>query len=170
MGGRWRNWIPPGGILPYMEHLYEVCAWLLHVGNQQCLSVSHWFSKVCFFLTTLEEDEVVVSLMDFGVPKSICCAIVVQKLKWWLCSSCPCGSKPAQQLYFKMPLVQALLAQLAVALVPRQCQGRQQLRSGYSSSEPFLQKCGYTLHILGSPQEPKLCEAGSCIISNVTNG
>lgn len=28
--------------------------------------------------------------------------------------------------------------------VPRQCQGRQQLRRGYTSSEPFLQKGGYT--------------------------
>lgn len=39
MRGRQRNWIPTGGILPCKEHLYEVCAWLLHVGNQQCLTV-----------------------------------------------------------------------------------------------------------------------------------
>lgn len=28
-----------GGILSCTEHLYEVCAWLLRVGNQQCLTV-----------------------------------------------------------------------------------------------------------------------------------
>lgn len=35
-----------------------------------------------------------VSLMDFGVPKNICHVMVVQKLKRWLCSCCPCGNKP----------------------------------------------------------------------------
>lgn len=62
-----------------------------------------------------------------------------------------------------MLLVEALLAQLAGTLMPRQYQGRQQL-GGYRSSEPFLQKAGYTLRILGSLQEPKFCEAGSCFI------
>ena len=82
-----------------MEHHYEVCAWLLHVGNQQCLTVLMVSlvlkSLLCFLcVTSLEDDETVVSLMDFGVPKSICHVMVVQKLKWWPASSCDYGSKP----------------------------------------------------------------------------
>lgn len=71
-----------------MEHQYEVCAWLLHVGNQQCLIILMVFSGfkklallfVC--VTSLEYDEVVVSLVDYGVPRSVCRVMVAQKLKW----------------------------------------------------------------------------------------
>lgn len=78
-----------------MEHQYEVCAWLLHVGNQHVLIVSLVLKSLLCFLcvTPLEDDEVLLSLMDFRVPKSICHVMVLQKL-WWLASSCDCRSKP----------------------------------------------------------------------------
>lgn len=82
-----------------MEHQYQVCACLLHVGHQQrliILMVSLVLKSLLCFLcaTSLEDDEVVVSLLDFGVPESICHVMVVQKLKWRPASSCDCGCKP----------------------------------------------------------------------------
>lgn len=52
--------------------------------------------------------------------------------------------------------MEALLAQLAVTSVPRECHRKQELRMGYRRSEPFLQKGRY---IMGSPQEHKFCDA-----------
>lgn len=82
-----------------LEHQYKVRAWLLHVGNQQCLTVLMVSlvlkSLLCFLCAAaLQDDEVIVSLLDFGVPKNICHVMVVQKLKWWPASSHDCGSKP----------------------------------------------------------------------------
>lgn len=61
-----------------MEHQYEVCTWLLHAGNQQCITVCldsfTGFKKLLCLLcaTPLEGDEVVVRVVDSRVPKSIC--------------------------------------------------------------------------------------------------
>lgn len=60
----------------------------------------------------------VVSLMDFGVPKNICCAVVVQKLKAVLLLPL------REQIYFKMLLVEGLLAQLGWT-VPRKSATRE---------------------------------------------
>ena len=91
-GGQ-RSFVPTGGALPCMEHKGEVCAWLLHVGDQQCLTVLMVSlvlkSLLCFLcVTSMEADEVVVSLMDYGVPQSVCHVTVVQMLKQWPASSC----------------------------------------------------------------------------------
>lgn len=34
------------------------------------------------YVTSLEYDEVVVSLVNYGVPRSVCHVMVAQKLKW----------------------------------------------------------------------------------------
>lgn len=73
-----------GGVLPCMKHQNNVCVRLLHVGKEQYLTTLIFLmvlkSLLCFLCaTSSEDDEVVVSLMDSGVPETVCHVMLVRK-------------------------------------------------------------------------------------------
>lgn len=163
MGGRWRNWIPPGGILPYMEHLYEVCAWLLHVGNQQCLSVSHWFSKVCFFSDNPGGGWSGCESDGFWSSQ-----------KHLLCYSC---SEAEVVAVFLLPLWEQTCTAIifqdapgASSAGPAGCGFSAQAVPRKAATKEWVQQqwtipTEVWIHLthLGVPSGPKFCEAGSCM-------
>lgn len=77
-------------------------------------------SLLCFlWVTSLQNDELFASLVDFGVPESIQHVRVGQKLKWGPASCCDCRSTHKYQFHLAM-----LLAGTKPAPLPGSTKGR----------------------------------------------